>query len=124
MAHCHASRNGCPWNVRFAEELPNDSPYQARAVIGDKDARHLARDLLGTTQAKFSAACKDSPMERAKRRGLQRNAAVVTPVNARLHAAPVPAVLHFLAAVPCSILGGESEPAIRLAGCRLCSPPS
>ena len=37
----------------------------------------LARDILGMTQEEFSRAFKGSPMERAKLRGLKRNAAVV-----------------------------------------------
>jgi epoxyqueuosine reductase len=67
----------CPWNVRFARALPEDSPYAAREVLGRKDARALARELLGMTQEEFSAAFKGSPMKRAKLRGLKRNAAVV-----------------------------------------------
>jgi epoxyqueuosine reductase len=46
-------------------------------VLGGKDARQLARELLGMTRAEFSAAFKGSPMKRAKLRGLKRNAAVV-----------------------------------------------
>ena len=41
-----------------------------------KDARTLARELLVTSRPEFSAAFKGSPMKRAKRRGLARNAAV------------------------------------------------
>ena len=67
----------CPWNVRFARALPEDSPYAAREVLGHKDARTLARELLGMMQEEFSAAFKGSPMKRAKLRGLKRNAAVV-----------------------------------------------
>jgi epoxyqueuosine reductase QueG len=67
----------CPWNVRLSRELPDDSPYAAREVLGAKDARTLARELLDMTQPEFSAAFKGSPMKRAKLRGLKRNAAVV-----------------------------------------------
>ena len=66
----------CPWNVRFSRELPDDSAYAAREVLAGKDARTLARELLGMTQTEFSAAFKGSPMKRAKLRGLERNAAV------------------------------------------------
>jgi epoxyqueuosine reductase len=45
--------------------------------LGTKDARTLARELLGMSQPEFSAAFKGSSMKRAKRRGLARNAAVV-----------------------------------------------
>ena len=71
------SQTCCPRNVRFSKELPNDSSYQPREVIGNKDARTLARDLLGIAQEQFSRAFKGSPMKRAKLRGLKRNAAVM-----------------------------------------------
>ena len=67
----------CPWNQRFARELPEDSPFAPREFIAGKDARQLARELLAMTQEEFSAAFKGSPMKRAKLRGLKRNAAVV-----------------------------------------------
>jgi epoxyqueuosine reductase len=74
---CDVCQDVCPWNVRFARALPDDSPYAAREALGGRDARTLARELLGMTQAEFSAAFKGSPMKRAKLRGLKRNAAVV-----------------------------------------------
>ena len=74
---CDICQEVCPWNVRFARDMPNDSPYAPREVLAGKDARQLARDLLGMTQPGFGAALKGSPMKRAKMRGLKRNAAVV-----------------------------------------------
>lgn len=74
---CDVCQEVCPWNQRFARTLPEDSPFAAREVLRDKDARTLARELLGVTQEEFSHAFKGSPMKRAKLRGLQRNAAVV-----------------------------------------------
>jgi epoxyqueuosine reductase len=74
---CDVCQEVCPWNVRFARELPEQSPYAARAVIAGEDARSLARDLSRMPQEAFSAAFRKSPMKRAKLRGLQRNAAVV-----------------------------------------------
>jgi len=74
---CDISQSVCPWNVRFSKELPNDSPYQARGILAGKDARQLARELLGIAQEDFSRAFKGSPMKRAKLRRLKRNAAVV-----------------------------------------------
>jgi epoxyqueuosine reductase len=65
-----------PWNVRFAKALPDDSPHASRDVLGTRDARTLARELLGMSQPEFRAAFKGSPMKRAKRRGLARTAAV------------------------------------------------
>jgi hypothetical protein len=75
------SQDVCPWNVRFSAELPDDSPFAPRAALGTddrgvKDARTLARELLAMSQAEFSVAFRGSPMKRAKRRGLARNAAV------------------------------------------------
>ena len=74
---CDICQEVCPWNVRFARELPSDSPLAPRVVIADKDARQLARELLAMSQTEFSAALKGSPMKRAKLRGLKRNAAIV-----------------------------------------------
>jgi hypothetical protein len=42
--------------VRFARELPQDSPFKPREALAGKDARQLARDILGMTQPEFSAA--------------------------------------------------------------------
>ena len=74
---CDICQDVCPWNVRFARDLPDDSPYAARSALGGKATLTLARELIGMTQPEFSAAFKGSPMKRAKLRGLKRNAAVV-----------------------------------------------
>lgn len=73
---CDICQDVCPWNVRFARELPDDSPLAPRAAVAEKDARTFAREILQMTQPEFSAAFKGSPMKRAKLRGLKRNAAV------------------------------------------------
>jgi len=73
---CDVCQDVCPWNTRFARELQTPE-FAPREVLAGKDARTLARDLLGMTQPEFSAAFKGSPMKRAKLRGLKRNAAVV-----------------------------------------------
>ena len=73
---CDICQDVCPWNVRFSQEL-NEPAFAQRAALGGKDARTLARGLLGLTQPEFNAAFKGSPMKRAKLRGLKRNAAVV-----------------------------------------------
>ena len=73
---CVVSQDVCPWNQRFAKALPDGSPYAPREALDSKDARALARELLGMSQPEFSAAFRSSPMKRAKRRGLARNAAV------------------------------------------------
>lgn len=71
------SQSVCPWNVRFASELPGDSPFAPREVIAGKTARTLAREILAMSQEESTAAFRRSPMKRAKLRGLKRNAAVV-----------------------------------------------
>jgi len=62
--------------VRFARELAEPA-FAPREALAGKDARTLAREILAKTQEEFSAAFKNSPMKRAKLRGLKRNAAVV-----------------------------------------------
>jgi len=74
---CDVCQEVCPWNERFSQKLPEGSPFAAREVIADKDARSLAREILAMSDEKFRAALKGSPMKRAKLRGLKRNAAVV-----------------------------------------------
>jgi len=66
----------CPFNVKFAEALkvPEFAP---RDFLAEKDTRTLARELLAMSPDEFSGAFKGSPMKRAKRRGLRRNASVV-----------------------------------------------
>jgi len=74
---CDICQDVCPWNDRFARGLPDDSPYRPREALANRDARTLARELLGMTDEEFSRAFKGSPMKRAKLRGLKRNSAVV-----------------------------------------------
>jgi len=74
---CDICQEVCPWNEKFATALPEGSPFAPREALGGKDARTLARELLGMTQEEFTAAFRGSPMKRAKLRGLKRNAAVV-----------------------------------------------
>jgi epoxyqueuosine reductase len=74
---CDICQEVCPWNVSFARELPDDSPFAARDALAGKEARTLAREILAMTQEEFSAAFRKSPMKRAKLRGLKRNATVV-----------------------------------------------
>jgi hypothetical protein len=58
----------CPWNVRFARELPNDSPYAARDVLAGKDARALARELLVMTRPSTTRiySCASTPRGRSR----------------------------------------------------------
>jgi epoxyqueuosine reductase len=74
---CDICQDVCPWNVRFARSLADDSPYASREGLAGKDARSLAREILAMSDEGFRAAFRGSPMKRAKLRGLKRNAAVV-----------------------------------------------
>lgn len=71
------SQEVCPWNIKFARELPEGSPFAPREVIAEKDARTRATEVLAMTQDEFSAAFRKSSVKRAKLAGLQRNARVV-----------------------------------------------
>jgi len=73
---CDICQSVCPWNTRFAQSL-TVSELAPRPGTAGKDARELARELLAMDDEQFRAAFKGSPMKRAKRRGLARNAAVV-----------------------------------------------
>jgi epoxyqueuosine reductase len=77
MYGCDICQDVCPYNVKFSRVLEDESPYAARESLGSKDARTLAREILGMSQDEFTAAFRGSPMKRAKLRGLKRNAAVV-----------------------------------------------
>lgn len=72
---CDICQDVCPYNVKFAQEL-REPAFASRATTGNLDAHSLARDLLAMDEDEFCAAFRGSPMKRAKRRGLMRNAAV------------------------------------------------
>lgn len=74
---CDICQEVCPWNIRFARELPEGSPFTPRTVLAGRDARQLALALLTMSQEEFAASFQKSPMKRAKLSGLKRNAAVV-----------------------------------------------
>jgi epoxyqueuosine reductase len=74
---CDICQEVCPWNVKFARELAEGSPFAARPFLDGKDAMTLARDILALDQEQFSTAFRKSPMKRAKLAGLKRNATVV-----------------------------------------------
>jgi epoxyqueuosine reductase len=73
---CDICQDVCPWNVRFSRDI-REPAFEARPAIRGKDARTLAREILAMDDEAFRAAFKDSPMKRAKLRGLKRNVAVV-----------------------------------------------
>jgi epoxyqueuosine reductase len=73
---CDVCQDVCPYNIKFAQEL-GEAAFAPRATIANRDARALSRELLAMNDETFRSAFKGSPMKRAKRRGLARNAAVV-----------------------------------------------
>jgi len=74
---CDVCQDVCPWNVRFARELPEHSPFAAREALAGRDARTLAREVLVMDVEGYRAAFRGSPMKRAKLPAMKRNAAVV-----------------------------------------------
>jgi epoxyqueuosine reductase len=76
MYGCDICQDVCPWNVSFASELKEQS-LSARGVIGARDPRTLAREVLSMDDEAYRTAFKGSAMKRAKLPGLKRNAAVV-----------------------------------------------
>lgn len=73
---CDICQEVCPWNVSFSRELREDS-FRQREFLDGRDARTLAKEILAMTDDTYNQHFKGSPMKRAKRRGLARNAAVV-----------------------------------------------
>ncbi len=76
MYGCDICQEVCPWNVSFAQEL-REKEFEPREKLRQGSTRALARSILGMSDESFRTAFKGSPMKRAKRRGLARNAAVV-----------------------------------------------
>ena len=72
---CDICQDVCPWNVRFSQELREDA-FRPRQIVSD-EPREVARRILSMDDDAFRREFKGSPMKRAKRRGLARNAAVV-----------------------------------------------
>ena len=72
----HTSHGVCPFNRKFAREV-KEPRFEARAVIGSKDARILAAEILAMSEDELRTAFKGSAMKRAKLAGLKRNAAAV-----------------------------------------------
>ncbi|MGH8324119.1 MAG: tRNA epoxyqueuosine(34) reductase QueG, partial [Steroidobacteraceae bacterium] len=73
---CDICQEVCPWNVKFSRDA-TEPAFAARQAIAGKDARTLAAEVLSLDDEQFRAAFRKSPIKRAKRRGLVRNAEVV-----------------------------------------------
>ncbi|HST06843.1 MAG TPA: tRNA epoxyqueuosine(34) reductase QueG [Gemmatimonadaceae bacterium] len=72
---CDICQEVCPWNVRFSRPNHEDA-FRPRALVSG-DARTVARKILALDDDSFREELKGSPMKRAKKRGLARNAATV-----------------------------------------------
>jgi epoxyqueuosine reductase len=68
---CDICQQVCPWNLRFAEPTADPS-FQARVFMQEADTREYLRLSPESYRLKLSK----SPLKRAKRSGLLRNAAV------------------------------------------------
>ena len=73
---CDICQDVCPYNVKFAREL-KEPAFRTRDALRDRNAIALARELAEIGEDEFRMAFRNSPMKRAKRSGLARNAAVV-----------------------------------------------
>ena len=71
---CDICQDVCPWNVRFSRDVREEA-FRPRDVL-DGDARAVARTILSMDDDSFRRDFRGSPMRRAKRRGLARNAAI------------------------------------------------
>ena len=71
---CDICQDVCPWNVRFSRDVREEA-FRPRDIL-DGDTRAVARRILSMDDDSFRKAFKGSPMKRAKRRGLARNAAI------------------------------------------------
>jgi epoxyqueuosine reductase len=72
---CDICQDVCPWNVRFGAANDVDEFRPRDFVSGD--ARAIARKILALDDESFRDQLRASPMKRAKKRGLARNAATV-----------------------------------------------
>ena len=68
---CDICQQVCPWNLRFAEPTA-DQAFQARVFFNEPTTRNFLR----LTPQDYRAELSKSPLKRAKRSGLLRNAAV------------------------------------------------
>jgi epoxyqueuosine reductase len=72
---CDICQDVCPWNESFSRDV-TEKALAARPFL-TSDARTIALDILSMDEERFRRDFRNSPMKRAKLRGLKRNAAVV-----------------------------------------------
>ncbi|MFA6165020.1 MAG: tRNA epoxyqueuosine(34) reductase QueG [Gemmatimonadaceae bacterium] len=69
---CDVCQDVCPWNAKFSRAA-TEGAFTPRAELADPDIA----DFAAMDDAAFKARFGDTPLRRAKRAGLQRNAAAV-----------------------------------------------
>lgn len=86
---CDLCQDVCPWNERAARETDPtaEAAFRARPGLARADLGLLLA-LLSMDQATFSRRFRKSPIKRAKRRGLARNAAIALGNRGDLMAIP------------------------------------
>jgi epoxyqueuosine reductase len=108
---CDICQDVCPWNVKFS------APLRERALAPREEVTSVeARELLALDDAAFRARFRGSPVQRAKRRGLARNAAVV--MGNRRDPADLPALVRAAASDPEPMVREHAQWAIRQYGPR------
>jgi epoxyqueuosine reductase len=80
---CDVCQQVCPWNVRFAKGK-RDAAFHPRPFLEQPDLRAF----LDLQPASFQELLRGSPLKRAKRHGLVRNAAVAAGARAEKPLAP------------------------------------
>jgi epoxyqueuosine reductase len=70
---CDICQQVCPWNTRFAQSTP-EPQFQPREFLRNVDLRRFLELKPGS----WLQGLRGSPLERPRRKGLVRNAAVVT----------------------------------------------
>jgi epoxyqueuosine reductase len=68
---CDVCQDVCPWNVRFAREVTDPALAPRSANVAPDPS-----ELIALSDEGFRERFKGSPIKRAKRRGLARNAAI------------------------------------------------
>ncbi|MDX1568711.1 MAG: tRNA epoxyqueuosine(34) reductase QueG [Longimicrobiales bacterium] len=72
---CDICQEVCPFNVRFAEET-RESAYAPKPELDGPTLVELAEHLLPMSENEFLRVYEDSPISRARRKGLLRNVCI------------------------------------------------
>jgi epoxyqueuosine reductase len=87
---CDICQQVCPWNIRFAQPTQDDT-FQPREVLKDPDLG----TFLNLEAGSWLENLRGSPLERPRRKGLLRNAAVVAGnIRSSKHIKKLSRILH------------------------------